>query len=99
MTIDNLIIFASNYKCISKVLPKRFCFSRKYASFLKMYYLNYYYKAVLKSDDLTAEQYDKLKEIRPPSNYIVCNLRGLVYFILNLFPVKFVRLFFSLIKK
>lgn len=99
LTTENLITFASNYKRISNILSERFCMSSKYASFLKMYYLNNYYKAVLLSDNLTTEQCEKLTRIRPPKNYIVFTIKGFTFWVINLFPVKFIRSLFRIISR
>ena len=98
-TTQNFITLSRNYKQISEILPKKFCMSRKYASFLKMYYLNNYYKAILTSKELASEQHEKLKEIRPSKAYIVFNAKGLVFWFINLFPINFTRFLFSLIRR
>lgn len=98
ITTDNFITLSRNYKRISRILPERFSMSKKYASFLKMYYLNYYFKAILTPSKLTKEQYDVIKEIRPSKGYIILSNKGLVFWLLNLFPIKITRFLFSLIK-
>ena len=98
-TTDNFITLSRNYKRISQILPARFSMSKKYASFLKMYYLNYYFKAILTPQKLTKGQYDVLKEIRPSKGYIILNNKGLVFWLLNLFPIKITRFLFSIIKE
>lgn len=98
-TTENFITLSRDYKKISNILPERFCMSRKYASFLKMYYLNYYYKAILTSKELTSEKYNTLKAIRPPKGYIIFSAKGLVFWFLNLFPIKITRFLFSIIKE
>lgn len=91
LSVHEWMILAGNYKEISKVLSKKFKLGRKCSAWLQMFYLNNYFKILLKSDNLTAQQIEYLKKIRPPKNLIIWSFRGLVYFIFNFFPIMFIR--------
>lgn len=83
--------FADNYKQISAILPQRFCMSRKYASYVKMFYWHNYFRALLKPKKLTLQQKTELKRLRPGRMQMVMTPKGFVYWFLNLFPIGWLR--------
>lgn len=87
------ITLAEEYKKISKILPKKFPISKKNSDWVKMYYLNNYFKALILPKSLTEFDINRLKKIKPSKYIIVWNLRGFFYYFLNLFPIRFIRKF------
>lgn len=85
------LAFADNYRQISAILPQRFCMSRKYASYIKMFYWHNYFRSLLKPKELTSQQLASLENLRPNRNQIVLTLRGLGYWLLNLVPIHWLR--------
>lgn len=96
---DGLILLSENYKSISAILPHKFKMSNKYASFFQSLYLQNYFKAILTSSDLTDKQRSRLKNIRPPKKFLVLNAKGILLWIANLFPTKFIKSVYTLIRR
>lgn len=90
-TVNTWLVIADNYKQISAVLPQRFCMSQKYASYIKMFYWHNYFRALLKPKEITQTQLDTLKRLRPNIHNIVLTPKGIIYWILNVFPIRTVR--------
>lgn len=80
-------VLAKNYKSITKGLLKNFRFNRKYSNFINMLYLNNYFH-FLASGDLSEENFNEMQEIRPSRTKIIFTARGLLFWVLNLFPTK-----------
>ena len=97
--IDGYITLSKNYKYISTILPRKFKMSNRYASFLKMQYLQNYFKAILTQTTLTDEQIVRLENIRPPKNYFIPNKKGILLWVANLFSIKFIRFISSFISR
>lgn len=85
------LAFADNYKQLSAILPQRFCMSREYASYIKMFYWHNYFRALLKPTELSSQQLIELQSIRPSKLQMVMTFRGFAYWLLNLFPINWVR--------
>lgn len=90
-TVDTWLVIADNYKQISAVLPQRFCMSRQYASYIKMFYWHNYFRALLKPKKLTLQQLASLENLRPRRTQMVLTLRGVAYWLLNLVPIHWLR--------
>lgn len=90
-TVDTWLVVADNYKRISAILPQRFCMSRKYASYIKMFYWHNYFRSLLKPKELTSQQLLSLEGLRPSRSKMVLTLRGFTYWLLNLVPVHWLR--------
>ena len=91
LSTSSHIKLALNYKFISSVLPKKFKMGYKCTSFLRMYHIKHYFKAILESDILSKEQTNILKRIRPSIKHFVPSKKGVIFWILNLLPTKFVK--------
>lgn len=93
------IILSENYRRISSILPIKFKMSYKYASFLRILYLQNYFKATLTTTELTNEHKVRLQKIRPSKKYIVLNKKGILFWFANLFPINFIRKIYKFIAK
>lgn len=92
------LILAQNYKHISTVLPQKFKMGYKYAAYMRMYYLKYYFKAISMYENLTIKQRSTIKAIRPRKTYIVLSAKGIMLWIANLLPIRIFRYIYSFIK-
>lgn len=90
-TVDTWLALANNYKQISAVLPQRFCMSRKYASYIKMFYWHNYFRALLKPKKLTSTQVAELKRLQPGRLQMILTPKGFVYWLLNFLPISWLR--------
>lgn len=99
LSTSEWLILAENYKYISDILPTKFKFSHKYTTYLRMFYLNNYFKALLKSPNLSLTQIEYLQTIRPSKKNINWTMRGLIYWLINLFPIPVIRKFVLLRNK
>ena len=99
ITTDGLLVLATNYKSISQILSAKFRFSSCYTSFLKMLYLNNYYKVLLKAPKISLDQMIILRKIRPTKRDIVWTKRGILYWILNIFPLSLIRKIYQMFLK
>lgn len=96
-SVDTWLVVADNYKQISTILPQHFCMSHRYASYIKMFYWHNYFRALLKPKDLTSTQLNTLRNLQPSKFKIVMTFKGVVYWILNLFPITWIRKIRSII--
>lgn len=87
-TYKEWYVFAREYKFISNILPQKFFIGLKNSNWLKMYYLNNYFKLLLKSSPI---EFDEIKKIRPSKNFIVWTFRGLLFFLLNILPISLIK--------
>lgn len=88
---EGCIALAMSYRILAPELIGKFKLRGKYASFLKLLYLNNYYRALIKSRSLDDNDLMILKMIRPAKTYIINSTRGFIYWMINLFPIKFIR--------
>ena len=86
------IAIAENYKYVYSILPNRFIMGRKSTNFIKYTYLNNYFRALLKSQYITETQLYELECIRPEYGCILTSRRGIIFWVINLFPIKLIRL-------
>lgn len=92
LAVDGAIALAENYKEISGILSKKFKLGKKSKKLLKMLYLNNYFRLLWKNSCLSLKQWKKLSSIRPPQFFFILSRRWIFYFILNLFPMTFIKL-------
>lgn len=91
------IAIAENYKYVYSILPNRFIMGRKSTNFIKYAYLNNYFRALLKPKYISKVQLYELECIRPEYGCILTSRRGIIFWIINLFPIKLIRLVRSIL--
>lgn len=99
LSTQGYIITSKNYKYISTELQKKFKIGYKYASFLKMFYIKNYFKAVLATEKLSADEMSVLKDIKPRKGYIIPTKKGILFWIANLIPAKLLKYIYTRIKR
>ena len=99
MSTEQWLILANDYKSISNQLIDKFRIGSHYAVFLQMLYVNNYFKVLMKAPTLTTEQFLLLKNIRPSKGYFIPTLKGVIYWILNLFPIKVSRFIYKVLHR